>query len=88
MSDENPPLQEQHIQFLRLRAVADDVARERGYRSATKKSELGRLGFGPTKQLAPTLAIPVHSVRGVVESHHFGRTSPASTTRARHVSTR
>ena len=35
-----------HREYLSTRAVADEVAAERGYRSATKRSELERLGFG------------------------------------------
>ncbi len=66
--DHELPLLEQHWEFLRARAVADDVARQRGYLSATKKSELERLGFGRTQQLVPALVIPIWSVRGAIET--------------------
>ncbi len=67
---------EQHWQFLRARAVADEVARERGYRSASKKSELERLGFGRSQQLVPALVIPIWSVRGAVESYQLRPDKP------------
>jgi hypothetical protein len=76
MSSKNAPLLEQHIQFLHLRAVADDVARERGYRSALKKSEVRDFGFGPTQQLVPTLVLPVHSVLRTVESYQLRPDTP------------
>jgi uncharacterized protein DUF3854 len=76
MSSKNAPLLEQHIQFLHLRAVADDVARERGYRSALKKSEVRDFGFGPTQQLVPTLVLPVHSVLRTVASYQLRPDTP------------
>jgi hypothetical protein len=62
-------LSQSHIEFLRKRAVADDVAAARGYRTALKKSELAALGFGRSQQLAPALVIPIWSVRRAVESY-------------------
>jgi hypothetical protein len=76
MSAENLALLEQHWEFVRTRAVDDDIARERGYRSATKKSELERLGFGRTQWLIPALIIPIHSVRGVIESYQLRPDTP------------
>src|SRR5580658_1685950 len=69
-------LLETHRQFLCDRAVADDVARERGYQSAVKKLELERLGFGRTQQLVPALVIPICSVRGAVESYQLRPDKP------------
>jgi hypothetical protein len=71
MSAETVVLSKQHRDFLRQRAVADDVVRERGYQTATKKFQLDRLGFGPTQQLVPALILPIHSIRCAVESHHL-----------------
>jgi len=65
------PLNEPHRQFLRARAVANDVATERGYRSATRKAELEKLGFGRLQQLVPALVIPVWTVRVEVESYQL-----------------
>ncbi len=66
----------QHWSFLRDRGVADDVAAERGYRSAIRKSELERLGFGRTQQLVPALVIPVCSVRREIESYQIRPDKP------------
>ena len=65
-----------HREYLSTRAVADEVAAERGYRSATKRSELERLGFGRTQQLVPSLVIPICSVRGEVESYQLRPDNP------------
>jgi hypothetical protein len=77
-----------HWQFLRARAVADDVAAERDYQSATRKADLERLGFGRTQQLVPALVIPIWSVRGGIESYQFRPDQPASTRRGKRASTR
>ena len=69
-------LLEQHWKFLRARAVADEVAAERGYQSATRKVELERLGFGRTQQLVSALVIPIWSVRGAIESHQLRPDTP------------
>src|SRR5436305_14439604 len=66
-----------HWDFLRSRAVADDVAAERGYQSANRKSDLLKLGFGSSsQQLIPSLVIPVRSVRGAVESYQLRPDKP------------
>jgi hypothetical protein len=69
-------LLEQHWKFLRTRAVADEVATERGYQSAVRKVELERLGFGRTQHLVPALVIPVWSVRGEVGSYQLRPDKP------------
>jgi len=66
----------QHWEFLRARAVADNIARQRGYQSATRKCELERLGFARTQQLTPALIIPLWSVRGVLESYQLRPDQP------------
>ena len=66
----------QHRKFLRVRAVADEVATDRGYSSAIRKSDLERLGFGRSQQLVPTLVIPVWSVRAEVESYQLRPDKP------------
>src|SRR5271156_3579786 len=69
------PIQ-QHMKFLRERAVRDDVAAERGYRSAEKKTDLEKLGFGRTQQLVPALIIPICSARGAIESYQLHPDTP------------
>lgn len=66
----------QHWEFLHERAVADDVAAERGYRSAIRKSDLANLGFGRTQQLIPALVIPVHSIRAAIETYQLRPDTP------------
>jgi hypothetical protein len=76
MSAEQPPLLPAHRKFLSVRAVDDGVATERGYQSAVKKSDLLRLGFGRTQQLAPAIVIPIWSVRRAVESYQLRPDKP------------
>ena len=74
--DASVMLETQHREFLRLRAIADDVAAERGYLSALRKSELERLGFGRPQQLVITLVIPIWSVGFQVESYQLRPDKP------------
>jgi hypothetical protein len=76
-------LAENHVQFLRKRAVANDVAAARGYRTARKKAELAALGFGPSQLLVPALVIPVYSVRGEVESYVLRPDTPRTNKRGK-----
>ena len=69
-------LLQQHWKFIRDRAVADHVAAERNYQSATRKADLEKLGFGRTQQLAPALVIPIWSVRGAIHSYQLRPDSP------------
>src|SRR5207245_308936 len=45
-------------------AIAPEVARARGYWSATKKAEVEALGFKGAQANVPALVIPIHDVRG------------------------
>jgi hypothetical protein len=56
-----------HLQALTQSAISDDVIRERGYWSATKKAELEELGFGRKAQRVPSLVIPIYGVTGELE---------------------
>jgi hypothetical protein len=76
-------LSQNHVEFLRKRAVADDVAAVRGYRTARKKAELAALGFGPSQLLVPALVIPVYSVRGEVESYVLRPDTPRTNKRGK-----
>jgi hypothetical protein len=55
-------LAEHHRQMLEASAIAPEVIASRGYFTVQRKSDVGKLGFGPSLQYAPTLAIPVHGV--------------------------
>jgi hypothetical protein len=69
-------LLDQHQKFLSERGVADEVAAQRGYQSAVKKSDLERLRFGRTQQIVPALIIPIWSVHGSVESYQLRPDEP------------
>ncbi len=71
-----PGLTPQHREYLRDRAVADEVASERGYLSAICKADLQKLGFGRAQQLVPALVIPIWSVGGEVESYQLRPDTP------------
>ena len=51
-----------HRRMLEQSAISDEVIERRGYFTCEEKREVAKLGFGPTLQYAPTLAIPVHGV--------------------------
>jgi hypothetical protein len=74
--DASRMLEQQHREFLRVRAVAEEVAAERGYFSALRKSELECLGFGRAQQLVTTLVIPIWSIRGQRESYQLRPDKP------------
>jgi hypothetical protein len=59
----------QHQELLRKSAIADAVAEARGYFSATKRTELGDLGFARYQQLVPALVVPIWGVRGEVVNY-------------------
>lgn len=56
----------QHAKLIHESAISDDVAKARGYRSATTKAELERLGFGRSQRTVPSLLIPVWGVSGQI----------------------
>jgi DNA polymerase I len=59
----------QHQTLLKVSAIRDEVARARGYWSATKKAELAELGFGPSQQRVPALVVPVWGITGEVVTY-------------------
>jgi hypothetical protein len=66
----------QHQALLRASAISDEVARARGYWSATKKAELAELGFGPSQRRVPALVIPVRSVTGETVTYQIRPDDP------------
>jgi hypothetical protein len=60
------PLLPQHSKKLASSAIADTVTTERGYWSASRKSELEDLGFTRSQQKVPALVIPLCGVTGEV----------------------
>jgi hypothetical protein len=62
----------QHRALLEARAIAPEIADQRGYFSAERRRDLEALGFqGQQAQLVPALVIPILNVRGEVAFHQL-----------------
>lgn len=55
---------DRHRRLLADSAISDDVARARGYWTATKTIQLSRLGFSSVQAITPALVVPIHSLDG------------------------
>ena len=51
---ELPELLQRHSEHLQASAISIEVIRERGYRSVSRKGELGELGFSKSQQRVPS----------------------------------
>ncbi len=71
-----PLLLPQHNHLIEGSAIAADVAKERGYRSITKKLELKNLGFAESQQIVPAFLIPIHNVHGEIALYQIRPDSP------------
>jgi hypothetical protein len=71
-----PNLLEQHRDLLEASGISSEVARERGYWSATKRSELEKLGFKRFQQIVPALVIPIRDARGNVVNYQIRPDQP------------
>ena len=49
--------------------IPDEIIEQRGYWTATTKSELGCIGFSASQQSVPALVIPLLGVDGDVVGH-------------------
>jgi len=65
-SPESLDLLPHHAALITASVISLDVARSRGYKSVTKKSQLLDLGFGKSQTLVPALLIPVWGVSGEI----------------------
>ncbi|HEX2999561.1 MAG TPA: DUF3854 domain-containing protein [Armatimonadota bacterium] len=54
----------QHAKLIKDSAIAPEIARARGYRTVTVKSELDSLGFSRQQQRVPALLLPVWNAKG------------------------
>lgn len=70
---ENPALAaalaEQHLDLLRASAISDEVALERGYFTATKRTQLADLGFKGYQRIVPALVVPIRNSRGEIVTY-------------------
>src|SRR5215218_277841 len=55
-------LADHHRRMLEASGISREVIDSRGYFTVERKTDVAKLGFGPSLQYAPTLAIPVHGV--------------------------
>jgi hypothetical protein len=81
--DRDPPagpamsgLAKQHRQLLEDSAVSPEVARERGYRTATRKAELETLGFARYQCIVPSLVIPIRNAAGEIINYQVRPDQP------------
>lgn len=59
-----PDLLQRHYDHIKASGIADDVIRERGYRSILGKVALKDLGFAPRQRLAPGILLPLWAPDG------------------------
>jgi hypothetical protein len=70
-------LSAQHYKMLHDEsAISDTIIEQRGYWTATKKTELKDLGFSDAQCRVPALVIPVHSVTGEIVLHQIRPDEP------------
>lgn len=65
-----------HTEIIGKSAILPDVAKARGYRSVTTKSELKRLGFSDSQSRVPALLLPVWGVSGEIVSYQIRPDEP------------
>jgi len=71
-----PGLAQRHDQMLRASAIADDVIKERGYRTITNAKELKTLGFSDSQMRVPGLLLPLHTPDGQTLLYVFRPDNP------------
>jgi uncharacterized protein DUF3631/uncharacterized protein DUF3854 len=69
-------LLDHHAALIKASAIADDVARERGYHSATVAARVRELGFSAAQARVPCLVVPIHGVAGGIVSHQIRPDKP------------
>jgi hypothetical protein len=57
-------LSPEHLKLIMDSAISPEVSRERGYRTESTKSHLGKVGFAPSQRIIPTLTIPLFNAWG------------------------
>jgi hypothetical protein len=72
-------LVDHHAALLANSAISAEVARERGYRTAQSRKELGSRGFSSGQQRVPGLLIPVYDETGAIALHQYRPDEPRIT---------
>lgn len=73
---DGPALLPQHAQLLADSAISPEVATARGYRSATTRAELRRLGFAEPQRRVPALLLPIYNVHGEIALYQLRPDTP------------
>ena len=71
-----PSLVDHHRGLLEASSISDEVIAERGYRSATRKTELEVLGFARLQRSVPALVIPIRNASGEVVNYQVRPDEP------------
>lgn len=71
-----PGLTQRHYEMLKASAIADEVIKERGYKTITNAKDLQVLGFSPAQERAPGLLLPLHSTDGQTPLYVYRPDSP------------
>jgi len=69
-------LMQQHYEMLKASAIADDVIKERGYKTITDPNELRSLKFHDSQIRVPGLLLPLHSTDGQIPFYVYRPDSP------------
>lgn len=56
--------------------ITPEVIAARGYKTATTKAELARLGFSRSQQRVPALLIPIYDAAGNLATHQIRPDEP------------
>lgn len=65
-----------HAERISASSISDEVAKVRGYRTVSLKSELKTLGFAESQRRVPALLIPVWSVHGEIVTYQIRPDEP------------
>ena len=69
-------LAEHHRELVEASGISPEVSAERGYWTATKKTELQVLGFSPAQRNVPALVVPIRDAAGEVVNYQVRPDTP------------
>ena len=69
-------LAEQHKHLIEDSAISAEVSRERGYFTATRKTQLETLGFARVQRNVPALVIPIRDAAGSIVNYQIRPDQP------------
>lgn len=69
-------LADHHRRMLSESGLNEEIVSERGYFTATAKTELDALGFPESQQLVPSLVVPLHTVDGLLGGYQIRPDQP------------